>query len=75
MAGTGSPAYPHVRSFNSCLAAARSACPAAGLSLAGLVGVADVTTTGVPQMSVVPGTRNAGLSWGNGSGHDESACI
>jgi hypothetical protein len=26
-------------------------------------------------MSAAPGTRNAGLSWGNGSGHDESACI
>jgi hypothetical protein len=45
MAETGSPAYPHIRSFSSCLAAARSACPTAGLSLAGLVGVADVTTT------------------------------
>jgi len=28
----------------------------------------------VPQMSLAPGTRNAGLSWGKGSGRDESAC-
>jgi len=31
--------------------------------------------TRVPQMSLAPGTRNASLSSGNGSGHAESACI